>query len=251
MIARRDLLFNLTRAELSARYRTAALGLIWFLLTPLILMVVLTIVFAFVIDLGIPSYPVFVLAGLLPYTFIQVGLLNATTSVTRASGLVKRAQIPRIYLPLAAVGANLINYVFSLLLLVPLMLVLGVPLTSGLLLLPLTILLAVVAVTGAGLLTAGLNVAHRDIELMLAAGTRVFFYLSPVMYPLSFVPQEWRAIYLLNPIAGVIEIQRSLLMTGTLPSLDVIAMTVAVSGALLAIGLFVFARRQADFEDYL
>lgn len=251
LVARRDLLFNLTRAELTARYRTTALGVLWFLLTPLILMVVLTVVFAYVIDLGIPDYPVFVLAGLLPFTFFQVALLNAATSVTRSSGLVKRASMPRLYLPLSAISANLIHYVISLVLLLPLMLAFGVPLTPGLLLLPLAIGLAVMATAGVGLLAAGLNVAHRDVELMLSAGTRVLFYVSPVFYPISSVPEPLLPFYLLNPIAGVIAMHRSLLLAGEMPPLEVTVITTITCTLTLLAGLIVFARRQADFEDYL
>jgi lipopolysaccharide transport system permease protein len=251
VIARRDLLFNLTRAELTARYRSTLLGVLWFVLTPLILMVVLTIIFSNFIRLGIPNYPVFVLTGLLPYTFFQVGLLNSTTSVTRAGGLIKRARMPRIYLPLAAIGANLIHYLVALVLLVPLMLAFGIALTPGLLLLPLAIALAVVAVAGLGMLTAALNVAHRDVELLVSATSRVLFYLSPVFYPLSSVPEQWQPLYLLNPMAGVIEMHRSILMTGQLPPPFVVTMAVLTCIAALILGALVFRRRQADFEDYL
>ncbi len=250
-ISRRDLLFNLTRAELSARYRSATLGLLWFLLTPLILMVVLTVIFGFIIDLGIPNYPVFVFAGLLPFTFFQVALLNATSSVSRASQLVKRSRMPRVYLPLAAILGNVVHYLISLLLLAPLMIFFGVPFTPAVLLLPLAVALAVAAVTGFGLLTAGLNVAHRDVELMLSASTRVLFYLTPVLYPLSIVPEEWRGIYMLNPMVGVIELHRSLLLDGTLPPLDVLVVSIVVTAVVLVIGAAVFARRQVDFEDYV
>ncbi len=251
LVARRDLLFNLTRAELTARYRSAALGLLWFILTPLVLMIVLTIVFEYVIHLGIPNYPIFVFSALLPFTFFQVSLLNSATSVSRAPGLVKRAQLPRVYLPLAAIGANLAHYLVALLLLFPLMLVLGVPLTPALLLLPLAIAFAIAIVIGAGLLTAALNVAHRDVELLLSAGTRVLFWLSPIFYPLSAVPVEWRPIYLLNPVVGMIEMHRSLLVFGTLPPFEVMAISGLSTLVLLVAGIAVFARRAPDFEDYL
>lgn len=251
LISRRDLLLNLTRAELTARYRSASLGVVWFVLTPLILMVVLTVVFEYVLDLGIPNYPVFVLSGLLPYTFFQVALLNATSSISRSPGLIKRARMPRVYLPLSAIGANVIHYLVSLILLAPLMFALGVPFTPALLLLPFAIALAIAAVTGVGLLTAALNVAHRDVEMLVSAGTRILFYLSPIFYPLSAVPEPFRPLYLLNPVAGVVEIHRALLLEGRLPSLDVIVITIAVIAALLVTGMAVFSRSQRDFEDYL
>jgi len=251
LIGRRDLLFNLAHAELTARYRSAALGLLWFVLTPLVLMIVLTIVFEYVIDLGVPDYPVFVLSALLPFTFIQVALLNCSTSISRSPGLIKRAHIPRIYLPLAAVGANLVHFVISLVLLFPLMVAMGVPLTPALLLLPLAIGLAVAVVTGAGLLAGALNVAHRDVELILSAGMRVLFYLTPIFYPLSAVPEQWQPFYCLNPVVGVIEMHRTLLLDGSLPPAWLMGITVASTAVLLVVGVVVFVRRQPDFEDYL
>lgn len=249
--ARRDLLLNLTRAELAARYRSTALGVLWFVLTPLVLMVVLTIVFEFVLRLGIANYPVFVLCGLLSWTFFQVAVLNATTSVSRSPGLIKRSRIPRIFLPIAAIGANLVHYLVSLGLLVPLMFAYDIPLRPGLLFLPLAIGLTCAAVVGVSLLTAGLNVAHRDVELLGSAAMRVLFYLSPIFYPLSAVPEAWRPLYLLNPVAGVVEMHRSLVLTGTLPPLDVILITIASTAVLLVLGVIVFHRAQPYFEDYL
>jgi ABC-type polysaccharide/polyol phosphate export permease len=251
LVARRDLLFNLTRTEISARYRTTTLGFAWFVLTPLTLMVVLTIVFAHVVNLGIPNYPVFVLTGLLPWTFIQVALQDATTSVTRASGLIKRAPMPRVFLPLAAIGSNLLHYLVSLALLVPLMLLFGVPFQPTLLLLPAVIAVALIAVTGASLMTSAANVAHRDVEMLVSASMRILLYISPVIYPLSSVPEKWRTLYLLNPVAGIIELHRAVILYGTLPAPDVLVMTALTTTALAIGGVVAFRRAQPDFEDYL
>ena len=159
--------------------------------------------------------------------------------------------MPRIYLPLSAIGANVVHFVISLVLLFPLMIAMGVPLTPALLLLPLAIALAVAVVTGAGLLSAALNVAHRDVELILSAGTRVLFYLSPIFYPLSAVPEPWQPFYCLNPVVGVIEMHRALLLEGTLPPAWLTGITVGSTAVLLVVGVIVFIRRQPDFEDYL
>lgn len=251
LVARRDLLLNLMRTEVSARYRSTALGFAWFVLTPLSMMVVLTIVFEYVVHLGIPNYPVFVLSGLLPWTFVQVALLNATTSVTRSSGLIKRAPVPRVFLPLAAVGSNVLHYLVSLALLAGLMLVFGVAFQPALLLLPLVIAVTIVAVTGAALITSAVNVAHRDIEMLTSAMLRVLFYASPVIYPLSSVPEQWRTLYLLNPVAGIIEMHRSVIIYGTVPPLDVMVMTALTTTVLVVTGVLVFRRAQPDFEDHL
>lgn len=251
IVARRDLLLNLTRAELASRYRTATLGVAWFVLTPLVMMVVLTIVFEGVFRLGIPDYPVFVLAGLLPWTFFQVTILNSSTSVSRAPALIKRASIPRVFLPVSAVCSNLVQYLISLALLVPLMVVFGVPFQPALLLLPVAVGLATAAIGGISLITAALNVAHRDVELLANAALRVLFYATPVFYPLSAVPEQWRTIYLLNPAAGIVEMHRSLIVYGVVPPPDVIIITTITTTILVVVGIVTFARREQDFEDYL
>ncbi|MFO1541489.1 MAG: ABC transporter permease [Chloroflexota bacterium] len=251
LVARRDLAINLVRVELGSRYRSTLLGLAWFILTPLIMTVVLTVVFTVVFDVGIPDYPVFVLAALLPWTFFQGALMNGTTSVRRSANLIKRARMPRLLLPIAAIGSHLVLLLISVVVLLALMLVLGTPLHRELILLPVAVGLSVLSVTGLTVAGAALNVPYRDVELLANASLRVLFYLSPVLYPLDYVPAEWRTLYLLNPMAGTVEVWRDVVLRGTVPALDVIAITVASSVALLVAGLWVFRRAEPTFEDFV
>lgn len=251
LIARRDLALNLVRVELSSRYRSTVLGLAWFVLTPLIMTVVLTVVFTVVFQVGIPDYPVFVLSALLPWTFFQSGLAAGTTSVRRSANLIKRARIPRLFLPLAAIGSNLALLLASVVVLLGTMLVLGTRIHPEVLLLPLAVGLSVLSVSGLAFAGAALNVPYRDAELMVNAGLRVLFYLTPVLYPLSYVPQEWRTLYLLNPMAGTVEVWRDVVLRGVAPAADVLLITIASSLVLLAGGLWVFRRGEPTFEDFL
>lgn len=251
LLGRRDLMVNLVRVELSSRYRSTVLGFAWFILTPLLMTIVLTVVFTVVFDVGIPEYPVFVLSALLPWTFFQSGLASGTTSVRRSSNLVKRARMPRVFLPLAAIGSNLAMLLASLVVLLGLMVVLRLSFHPTLLLLPFAIGLSVLTVTGAALAGAALNVAFRDTEHLMNAGLRMLFYLSPIIYPLSSIPEEWRAVYLLNPVAGTVEVWRDLIVRGVLPGADVVLITIAAGVALLAVGIWVFRRGEPGFEDFL
>ncbi len=251
IVARRDLAINLVRVELSSRYRSTVLGFAWFILTPLIMTVVLTVVFTVVFDVGIPDYPVFVLSALLPWTFFQSGLMNGTTSVRRSANLIKRARMPRLLLPLAAIGSNLVLLLISVVVLLGVMLVIGTPLHRELLLLPLAVGLSVLSVTGLTVACAALSVPYRDVEMLANAGLRVLFYLTPVLYPLDYVPAEWRSLYLLNPMAGTVEVWRDVVLRGIMPAADVLAITVASGSALLAVGLWIFLRAEPSFEDYV
>jgi len=251
LVRRRDLLLNLTHAELTARYKSTALGLAWSVVNPLLSLLILTIVFQHVVRLDIPNYPVFLLSALLPWTFFQTGLTSATTSVTRSPALIKRVRIPRVFLPIASILASLVHFVTSLLLLFVLMAVVGTSFWPHLLLLPALAILQVVCLVGLALATCSLNVFYRDVEYAVNATLRVLFYLTPTFYPLAYVPARWLDLYLLNPMAGIVEIYRQTLVQGTLPSPRVLTMGVATSLAALAVGVVIFWRLEPHFDDYL
>jgi lipopolysaccharide transport system permease protein len=248
---RLDLLLNLVHAELTARYKTTALGVLWFVLNPLFTMLILVIVFGRLIRLDIDNYPIFVLSALLPWTFFQMGVVHAASSVTRSAGLVKRVRIPRVFIPLSAVLASLVHFLISLAVLFAFMAVLGTPFTRYLLWLPAVIALELVFLTGAALLVASLGVVYRDVEYALEPTMRALFYLTPSFYPLSYVPPAWLSWYLINPMAGIVEIFRQTLTAGALPPVRVLAITGATSLATMALGIVVFRRAEPYFDDYV
>ncbi len=250
-LERYDLLRNLVWAELTARYKTALLGILWFVLNPLIVMVMLIIVFSRLIHLDIKNYPVFVLSALLPWTFFSMALTNATGSLARSASLVKRVRIPRAYIPVSAVGASLIHFLISLSILFAFMLVSASRFSLLILLLPLIVCLQMMFLTGASLLTSSLNVFYRDIEHILSPAIQALFYLTPSFYPLSYVPKRWLGWYLLNPMAGIIETYRDALTEGILPARSVIGMAVLMSTITLVAGVLVFRRLEPYFDDYI
>ncbi len=250
-LERYDLLRNLVWAELTARYKTALLGILWFVLNPLIVMVMLIIVFSRLIHLDIKNYPVFVLSALLPWTFFSMALTNATGSLARSASLVKRVRIPRAYIPVSAVGVSLIHFLISLSILFAFMLVSASRFSLLILLLPLIVCLQMMFLTGASLLTSSLNVFYRDIEHILSPAIQALFYLTPSFYPLSYVPKRWLGWYLLNPMAGIIETYRDALTEGILPARSVIGMAVLMSTITLVAGVLVFRRLEPYFDDYI
>jgi lipopolysaccharide transport system permease protein len=250
-VAVRDLFVNLAKAELTARYKTTTLGVLWFVLNPLLMTLILTIVFGYVVRIQIERYPMFVLAALLPWTFFQTGLVNATGSFVRSVAMIKRVRMPRVLIPLAAIAASLAHFVVSLVVLLAVMVVLGVPLSPHVMLLPGAILLETACVTGLGLATASANVLFRDVEHILTAVLRALFYLTPTFYPLSYVPERWQPLFLLNPAAGLVEIHRALLLGGALPEARVVGATIAATVVVLAAGLVVFHHLEPGFDDHV
>jgi lipopolysaccharide transport system permease protein len=247
----RDLFLNLAWAELTARYKTTTLGVLWFVLNPLLMTLIFTIVFGYVVRLEIERYPMFVLSGLLPWTFFQTGLVNATGSFVRSVAMIKRVRMPRVLIPLAAIAASLAHFVVSLAVLLAVMIVLGVPLPPHMAFLPAAMLLETACVAGLGLATASVNVLFRDVEHVLTAVLRALFYLTPTFYPLSYVPERWQHLFLLNPAAGLVEIHRALLLDGALPEARIVGTAVAVTGVALAAGLTLFHYLERDFDDYV
>ena len=249
--ARNDLLLNLVRAELSARYKTTAFGIVWFIVNPMVLMGILVVIFGRVVHLNIPNYPAFVLSALLPWTFFQMGLNNAAGSLSRAAGLVKRVRIPREFVPLSALMAELVHFLISLVLLFIVMWFLRAKVSPWIVFLPLVMATQLIFMTGAGLLMAGLNVLYRDVEHMLSPALQALFYFTPTFYPLSYVPQGWVRWYLLNPMAGIIELYRNVLLAGWAPSMIVVKMSIVTSLVVLTIGIVVFRRLDPQFDDYM
>lgn len=249
--ARIDLLLNLIQAELTARYKSTSLGMLWFVLNPILTMLILVVVFQRLIRLDIENYPVFVLTALLPWTFFQMGFVNASGSVMRSSGLVKRVYVPRLFIPLSAILASFVHFLVSLVVLFGFMLVLQVPFTRYLLLLPVVILIQLVFLIGAGLLGVSLSVIYRDVEHAIEPGMRILFYLTPSFYPLSFVPEKWLGLYLSNPMAGIVAMYRAVILEGAMPSAFVVGMALCGSLVVVVLGVVAFRRAEPYFDDYV
>jgi ABC-type polysaccharide/polyol phosphate export permease len=250
-LARPDLLRNLVWAELTARYKTTAFGILWFIINPMVMMGIMVIIFGQVVHITIENYPAFVLSALLPWTFFQMGVTNAASSLSRASGLVKRVRIPREFVPLSALMASLFHFLISLLMLFGLMWFMQVRISPFVAFLPIVILIQLVFLTGACLLIASLNVLYRDIEHILSPALQALFYFTPTFYPLSYVPKQWLGWYLVNPMAGIIELYRNVLVAGWPASAMVLEMAVITSLITLVAGVVVFRRLELHFDDYM
>jgi len=250
-LARPDLLRNLVWAELTARYKTTALGILWFIVNPMVMMGILVMIFGRVVHLAIENYPAFVLSALLPWTFFSMSVTNAAGSLSRASGLVKRVRIPREFVPLSALMAGLVHFLISLLMLFALMAFMRVRISPLIVFLPVVISLQLAFLTGASLLIASLNVLYRDIEHILSPALQALFYFTPTFYPLSYVPKQWLRWYLLNPMAGIIELYRNTLVAGWPASMMVVQMAVITSLITLAAGVLVFRRLEPHFDDHI
>lgn len=250
---RRELLLILARRDLAVRYKQTALGILWVVLQPALTMIVFSIIFGRLA--GIPSdglpYPVFVLCGLVPWQLFAFALSHASNSLIENERLITKVYFPRILIPLATTLVGLVDFFFAFLLLMAACLVYGVPLTLGMLAAPLLALLCLMAALACGLWLAALNVEFRDVRYVLPFIVQIAMYLSPVAYPSSLVPAEWRWLYGLNPMAGIIDTFRWALIGGATPDPAILVPSFIITFAALSLAVVFFERRQRSFADTL
>jgi lipopolysaccharide transport system permease protein len=249
----RELLYFLALREVKVRYAQAALGAAWALLQPLLMMILFAVVLGRLAK--VPSdnapYPVFALAGLIPWTLFSSSLVGATNSLVSSAALVTRVYFPRLLLPLGSLLAALPDVAVASVLLVVVMLFYGMVPPVTILTVPLLATLVLLASAGTGILLAALNVAYRDIRYVVPFLVQLWLFATPVVYPLSLVPERYRLVFAINPTTGPIEGFRwAFLRTTGFPA-GPIAVSALSSLVLLTVGVAWFSRFEYDFADVI
>ncbi|MGO8747658.1 MAG: ABC transporter permease, partial [Thermoguttaceae bacterium] len=240
----RELLFFLIWRDVKIRYKQTVLGAAWAVIQPLMGMVIFTVFFGRLgrMDKQVDTpYPVFVYAGLLPWLFFANAVTTGGQSLVSQSHLISKIYFPRLFVPLASVGAFLVDFLVSFAVLLCLMVGYRVPFGWGLLAVPLLTVATIVAAVGVGTMLAALTVAYRDFRYVVPFMVQIWMFLSPVVFPFEIIPQKWRLIYCLNPMAGIISGFRSAIL-GRPFHLDAIAVSVSVALVILVIGSYYFRR---------
>jgi lipopolysaccharide transport system permease protein len=253
IIAYRELFYFLMWRDLKVRYKQTALGVAWAILQPLFTMLIFTLFFGKLAGIesrtgGIP-YPVFVYAGLLVWTFFSNAVTASGNSLVGNSNLLSKVYFPRVLIPAAAVGAGLVDLAIGFVLLAGLMVYYGVALTWHLMLLPLFVLLTTVLALGVGLWLSALNVKYRDIRFALPFLIQLWMFVSPIIYPSTFVPERWRWVLALNPLTGIIDGFRASLFGSPDLSWAGLGVATAITLAVLLYAAYVFWRMEENFAD--
>lgn len=252
--AHRGLALFFVWRDLKVRYKQTVFGALWAVIQPLALMVVFTLVLARIaaISPADTPYPLFAFAGLVPWTLFAQSLVGSSNSLVAASNLLQKVYFPRLLLPIATVGAFLVDFLVALAVLGLLMLYFGFPLTVNVIwLVPLTAL-AVATALAFGIWLAAVNVRYRDVHHAVPLMVQVWLFASPVAYSARLIPEEWIAIYQLNPMAGVIEGFRWALLAPEGPApLPAVLEAILVTGIVLLVGLVYFRRVERTFADVI
>lgn len=248
----RELLGFLIWRDIMIRYRQTLLGGLWAVLQPLIAMFIFTFVFnrlAGVKSDG-PPYPLFAFAGLSAWTFFSTAVQQSSNSLVSNQQLVSKVYFPRVFIPLGAVGALLLDMAFSLGLLGLMMIYYRWPISVNLLLLPIFILQAVLAASGVGLILSALNVSFRDVKYAVPFLIQMGIFVTPVIYPIHYIPERWQMFMGLNPMSGVVVGFRHALL-GSAASWQLMGVSLITSLALFVVGLLVFRRMERRFADII
>ena len=247
----RELLYFLVWRDIKVRYKQSVLGVAWAVLQPLLTMAVFSIFFGVLGRMsseGLP-YPVFFYAALVPWSYFAASVRRSSDSLVGSGELISKVYFPRLILPLASVVSSLVDFGFAFVVLLALMLLYRIVPTAAILLLPAHLLLALVTALGAGLWLSALNVRYRDFKFVVPFLIQTWFFVTPVIYPSSLVPEPWRTLYGLNPMVGVVEgFRHALLCTTTLPG-PMIWVSILVGVFSLVSGAYFFRHMEHTFAD--
>ncbi len=247
----RELLYFFVWRDVKIRYKQTAIGAAWAVLQPFLTMIIFSLFFgklAHIPSEGLP-YPVFYYCALLPWTYFATALQNSTNTVVDHQRVITKVYFPRVLLPLSAVLSGLVDFAFGLVVFLGLILYYGIVPTASALLLPGLLLLAVLTALGVGLWLSALNAMYRDVRYIMPFLVQFWMFASPVAYPSALVPQKWRWLYGLNPMAGVIEGFRWALTGHGQPPGALLFISAGVVLLVILGGLAFFQRMEGTIAD--
>lgn len=248
-----ELLLALTEKEIKARYKHAILGFLWIFINPLVQMLVMGFVFSLIFRFGIKNYYLFLFTGLLPWNFFSLALNKATSRIVWDRTLIQKAKFPRSVIPLSVVLSHFFHFLASWMLLIIFLLfrqqwqfftlsAISYQLSA--------IILLLIFTCGLSLITSSLNVFYRDINFVTQAATLIWFYITPIIYPLSKIPAKFQPIFNLNPLSGIFSLlQKPLIESQISPKI-----LLAQIGAIILVtflGIWIFRKKEKYFADWL
>jgi lipopolysaccharide transport system permease protein len=248
-----ELLMNLTRREVKGRYSQSLFGAGWAIAQPLAMMAVFTLVFARLGQMpsGGAPYPLFAFAALVPWFFFSNSVNSGTMSLVTYRNIVTKTYFPREIVPIAQVGSRLVDLAAASGLLALLLIYYNVRIDAWSAMVPVFVVLLILFTLGTTLATSAINVFYRDVSPVVQIGLQLWLYVTPVAYPLSAVPQEYRTWFLLNPLTGVVEGLRAVLVFGREPEWDVVFVSASLIAAIFLGAVLLFKRTDKYFADVI
>jgi len=247
----KELMKNLVYRDLKIKYKESILGIIWSLLNPLLMLIIYTLAFQFIIRLNVNNFPLFFIIALLPWNFLVASMSMTVSSIVDNSPLIQKVYFPREVIVLSIVISNLIQYIITLIILVPALLYFKVPVSEKLIMMPLLIVLQTLFISGLCYIFSVLYVFFRDMKHIVDVIIIVWFWLTPIVYPLEMVQNrpEIMPVYMLNPMAVFISSFRNILMYDSWPTLNMVLRLVVSSLVMFFAGRYFFLKYENRFSE--
>ena len=249
----KDLLFQLTLRQIKSRYKQSLLGVSWALIRPLGMMVVFTIIFSKFMKVpsdGIP-YTIFSYCALLPWTFFSASLNTGVNSMTDNKSLIQQIYFPREIFPVSAVTASFVDFSIASVIFVGLMILYKIQITLYVLWVIPVLLLQIIFTIAVSMLGSALNVFYRDIGQALVFITQLWMYACPIIYPLSVIPEKYRLLYAINPMAGIIDSYRKVIIQGVTPNWEYLLISFVITVLVFLGSYAIFKRLEMRFADII
>lgn len=248
-----DLLLTFTQKEIKTRYKHTILGFLWIFINPLIQMGVMGFVFSLIFRFGIENYYLFLFTGLLPWNFFSLALNKATSRIVWDRSLIQKSKFPRSVIPLSVVLSHFFHFLASWMLLIIFLLItkqwqfftlsaLSFQLSA--------IILLLVFTSGLSLITSALTVFYRDINFVTQAATLIWFYITPIIYPLNIIPLKYRLFFYLNPLSGILSLLQKPITESRL-STNILLIQIGIIILVAFLGVFIFKKKENHFSDWL
>lgn len=248
----RGLLWMFMLRDIKVRYKQTVLGITWAILQPILTMLVFTVIFGRIAKIpsdGVP-YPIFVYSGLLAWNFFNSSVSTAGSSLISASNLITKVYFPRIVVPIATIGVSVVEFAISTVILILMMLLYGISPSADLWFLPFLLLGLFITTVGISAWLSAITVTFRDFRFIIPFALQIWMYLTPIIYPISFIPERWQFLTYFNPIAGWISAIRAVFLDLPIDWVG-IACSALWAALLLYFGLRYFARVERRFADII
>ncbi len=248
----REMIFSLIRKDLRGRYKGSVLGFLWTFLNPLLQLGIYTIVFSVLFPTTIEKFYIFLFVGLVPWLFFNTCLVGGATSVVSQENLIKKIYFPRQVLPISYVTSAFVNMLLTFIVIFMVLLISGFGINFRILwVLPIVMMVEYLLALGIAMITSALTVFFRDLEYILGIIAMAWMYLTPILYEVETIPEEFRHLIYLNPMTGVIMCYKDILYYKRMPEIATIGTALGVGVAFLILGFVVFGKMQKRFVEEL
>lgn len=251
LYAYREMIFSLVRKDLRTRYKGSVLGFLWTFINPLLQLVVYTIVFSTIMRVNVDKFYIYLFVALVPWIFFTSSIQGGATSILSGADLIKKIYFPRLVLPIAVTSAAFMNMVFSMLVVFVALVISGIGISWHIVYLPVIMILEYFFALGMAFIFSALNVYFRDLEHILGIVTMAWFYLTPIVYTVDMVPEQFLGWFYVNPMTHIMDAYRAILYYHQVPEFNTLGSIVVFSVGCIVVGYGLFQKLQRHFVEEL